>query len=111
MTEKQPRRQTRVPSGRLERLARIGWLTGEFAVGGAAEGVRRIFGSAPSDASAFLNPVNAERLARRLSRMRGAAMKVGQMISLLDDELLPREFADAGAYYGGRGSSVGSAPK
>jgi predicted unusual protein kinase regulating ubiquinone biosynthesis (AarF/ABC1/UbiB family) len=88
-------KSSRVPTSRLERLAQIGWLTGEFAVGGAAEGVRRIFGSATSDASAFLNTGSAERLARRLSRMRGAAMKVGQMISLIDDELLPPEFADA----------------
>ena len=84
-----------MPTSRLERLARIGWLTGEFAMGGADEGVRRIFGRADAEANAFLSTANAERLARRLARMRGAAMKVGQMISLMDDELLPREFADA----------------
>jgi len=70
-------------------------MTGEFAIGGAAEGVKRFFGSEAGNASAFFNAVAAERLARRLSRMRGAAMKIGQMLSLVDDEFLPREFADA----------------
>jgi predicted unusual protein kinase regulating ubiquinone biosynthesis (AarF/ABC1/UbiB family) len=70
-------------------------MTGEFALGGAAEGVRHVLGTGTSDASVFLNPLSAERLARRLSRMRGAAMKIGQMLSLANDEILPPEFADA----------------
>jgi predicted unusual protein kinase regulating ubiquinone biosynthesis (AarF/ABC1/UbiB family) len=92
---KKPDRSSRVPTGRLERLARIGWMTGEFALGGAAEGLRRALGSTEGDASAFLNPANAERLAHHLSRMRGAAMKIGQMLSLADDQMIPPEFADA----------------
>ncbi len=43
----------------------------------------------------FLTAASAERLARRLSRMRGAAMKVGQMLSLQGEDLLPPEFAEA----------------
>ncbi|MCP5044056.1 MAG: AarF/ABC1/UbiB kinase family protein, partial [bacterium] len=93
--EKRRASPARVPTSRAERLARIGWLTGEFALSGAAEGVRRLVGGGTSDESVFFNPAGAERLARRLARMRGAAMKVGQMLSLLDEEVLPREFADA----------------
>jgi len=37
----------------------------------------------------------AQILAARLSRLRGAAMKVGQMLSLEGDNLLPAEFAKA----------------
>lgn len=70
-------------------------MTGEFALGGAAEGVRRAFGSASGESSVFLSAANAERLAHHLSRMRGAAMKVGQMLSLLDEQMIPPEFADA----------------
>ncbi len=92
---KKPHRSSRVPTGRLERLARIGWMTGEFALGGASEGFRRILGVGTSDANVFLNPLGAERLALHLSRMRGAAMKVGQMLSLVDDRILPPEFASA----------------
>ncbi len=95
MSDKKKGNRSRVPTSRLERLARIGLLTGEFALGGASESMKRIFGGGTSEDSVFLNPAGAERLARRLSRMRGAAMKVGQMISLLDEEILPPEFAEA----------------
>jgi len=93
---KAPRRQTRVPSGRLERLLRIGWMAGEFAAGGLAAGTRRLAGSAPANAaSVFLSGARGARLARRLARMRGAAMKLGQLLSLEGADLLPPEFADA----------------
>jgi len=70
-------------------------MTGEFAIGGAAEGVRRALGKTDSDNSVFLTPANAERLAHHLSHMRGAAMKVGQMLSLADEQMIPPEFAQA----------------
>jgi len=92
---KKPERQSRVPTGRIERLARIGWMTGEFALGGAAEGVRRALGGADEDENPFLSAKSAERLALHLSKMRGAAMKIGQMLSLVDDQILPPEFAEA----------------
>ena len=63
--------RSRIPSGRLERLARIGWLAGEVTLGGLAEG------------------------ARRLSSLRGAAMKIGQILSLEGDDYLPPELTGA----------------
>ena len=45
--------------------------------------------SAPSGLSRFMSPANTERLAEGLCRMRGAALKVGQMLSIQDDSLLP----------------------
>ncbi|MDD1633296.1 MAG: AarF/ABC1/UbiB kinase family protein [Methylococcaceae bacterium] len=94
--ERPPRRRSRVPAGRLERLARFGWMAGEFAAGGLVEGTRRFFGGAAADtASALLNPENARRLAQRLSRLRGAAMKLGQLLSLESTDVLPPEFAEA----------------
>ncbi len=95
MSDRSRRRQrSRVPTGRLERLARIGWMAGEMAVGGAAESVRRL-ASGGAAVSPFLTGANAERLARRLSSMRGAAMKLGQLLSLEGEDLLPVEFAQA----------------
>jgi predicted unusual protein kinase regulating ubiquinone biosynthesis (AarF/ABC1/UbiB family) len=92
----EPRRRSRVPAGRLERLARFGWMAGEFAAGGVVEGTRRLFGrEAGEAASALLNPESARRLARRLARLRGAAMKLGQLLSLESADILPPEFADA----------------
>ena len=71
---------------------------GEFALGGAAEGIRRLVAgdaAAGQDASAFLSAANARRLAARLARLRGGAMKLGQMMSLQGADLLPPEFAQA----------------
>jgi len=93
--EPKPRRRSRVPTGRLERIARIGWMAGEMALGGAAESVRRLAGAVDSDANPFLSAANAQRLARRLSTLRGAAMKLGQLLSLEGDDLLPPEFSEA----------------
>ncbi len=94
--EHAPRRRSRVPAGRLERLARFGLMAGEFAAGGLVEGARRLFGGTAADAtSALLNPESARRLAQRLSRLRGAAMKLGQLLSLESTDILPPEFAEA----------------
>ena len=89
-----PLRRSRVPAGRIERLARFGWLAGEVALGAVAEGVRRVVGSQAAE-SLMLTQANAQRLAKRLSRLRGAAMKVGQMLSLQGADLLPPEFTQA----------------
>ena len=51
-------------------------------------------GAASSSAvSRFLSPANTERLAEGLCRMRGAALKIGQMLSIQDDALLPPALA------------------
>lgn len=39
--------------------------------------------------SPFLSERNAERLALALCRMRGAALKLGQMLSIQDESLVP----------------------
>lgn len=88
--------QSSIPSTRLGRFARLGVAAGELALGGIAAGVRNL-GRAEKEplAEAFLNAGNARKLARRLARMRGAAMKMGQMMSLDSTDYLPREFAEA----------------
>lgn len=91
-----PGRKSRVPATRLGRFMRLGWTAGELAVGGLTEGVRRVTGVDPSDAvNIFLTAANAEKLAKRLSGMRGAAMKMGQMLSMEGADILPPQFADA----------------
>ncbi len=91
---KKPRRRSRVPTGRIERLARIGLLAGELAAGGVLESVRRVIGGG-SDGGVFLTEGNAQRLAKRLAGMRGAAMKLGQLLSMEGDDLLPPEVSEA----------------
>ena len=85
-----------MPHSRLGRLARIGLAAGELAVGGALEGLRRL--GQPPDPKAghpLLTAATARRLAERLANLRGAAMKLGQLISLHGDDVLPPEFAQA----------------
>src|SRR5262245_37034200 len=95
--ERKPRRRgrNRVPAGRLERLGRIGWMAGEVALGGVAEKARRLAGGDARTGSALLSGASARRLARRLARMRGAAMKLGQLLSLEGDDFLPPEVSEA----------------
>jgi predicted unusual protein kinase regulating ubiquinone biosynthesis (AarF/ABC1/UbiB family) len=92
MTRKPPA-ASRVPQSRLGRLARLGLAAGELAVGGAMQGLRRLGGS--NDAEPMFSVATARRLAERLANLRGAAMKLGQLISLESEGLLPPELAQA----------------
>jgi len=77
-------------------LLRLGLTAGELTVGGLTEGARRLAGVTPEDAvNVFLTAANAQKLARRLAGMRGAAMKMGQLLSMEAADILPREFSDA----------------
>ena len=88
-------------------MARIGWLAGEIALGAAAESVRRLAGSRrDATGNPFVSGPNAERLARRLSGLRGAAMKLGQLLSMEAEDLLPGEVADALAVLRAQGDSM-----
>ena len=89
------KRESRIPEGRFERLARFGATAGSFALGGLAEGAKRLVGAGTSTGNIFLSTGNAKKLAKRLARMRGAAMKLGQLISLQGSDLVPPEFASA----------------
>ena len=96
MSDAASRRRSRVPRSALERVSRVGWLAGELALGGALEHARRLIGRRENAAwSALLSPANGRRLAERLAHLRGAAMKLGQLLSLEGDEFLPPEFAEA----------------
>lgn len=53
-----------------------------------SEGVRRVSGSG-GEGSYILSASNMDRLVSKLSRMRGAALKLGQMISFQDSKMLP----------------------
>ncbi|MBX2856855.1 MAG: AarF/ABC1/UbiB kinase family protein [Rhodobacteraceae bacterium] len=92
---KNPPRGVAIPSGRLSRMARFGGLTAGIAGGMAAEGLRRVAaGERPSLESMLLTPANAARFANQLAQLRGAAMKVGQLLSMEGGELLPPEWAE-----------------
>ncbi len=89
-------KKSRVPTTRFGRLARLGLTAAELALGGVAESVRRLGKAKPEDAyNVLLTATNAKKLAERLAGMRGAAMKMGQILSMESADFLPREFSDA----------------
>ena len=76
-------------------MASFGQLAGGIASGMLAEGARRLAsGERPSLSDMLLTPANARRVTDQLSRLRGAAMKVGQLMSMDAGSLLPPELAD-----------------
>ena len=84
-----------VPSGRLSRFGHFGRLAGGVAGGMLAEDARRLAeGERPRMRDMLLTPGNVSRIADRLSHLRGAAMKLGQMISMDAGDMLPPELAE-----------------
>ena len=87
-------RQRPVPAGRMARFGTFGKLVGGVAGGMVAEGARRLAsGENISARDLILTPGNVQRLTDRLSHLRGAAMKMGQMISLDAGDFLPDELS------------------
>lgn len=85
-------RYRKVPTSRLSRFSAFGQLAGGVAGGVITEGAKRLArGERPQMADLLLTPANATRVTEQLSRLRGAAMKLGQMISLDAGDLLPAE--------------------
>lgn len=88
-------RTSPVPSGRWSRLARLGSLATGVAGGMLAEGARQLAqGKRPKISDLLLTPANARRVADQLAQLRGAAMKVGQLISMDAGDLLPPELGE-----------------
>jgi predicted unusual protein kinase regulating ubiquinone biosynthesis (AarF/ABC1/UbiB family) len=94
MTDDRKSRGRAVPSGRLSRLGVFGRLAGGVAGGVLAEGARRLAeGQRPHLRDLLLTPGNVGRVADQLSHLRGAAMKLGQMISMDAGDFLPTELS------------------
>ncbi|KAL8772623.1 MAG: hypothetical protein Q9209_002284 [Squamulea sp. 1 TL-2023] len=82
--------ESRVPSSRFGRLWQYGGLATSMAFGAVGESFRRATGSGQGSAgSLMLSAGNMERLVAKLSKMRGAALKLGQMMSFQDSKMLP----------------------
>ncbi|TVY25421.1 Protein ABC1-like protein, mitochondrial [Lachnellula hyalina] len=81
-------RESKVPSSRLGRIWNYGGLAAGMFGGAISESIRRV-GGGGGEGSYMLSAGNMERLVTKLSRMRGAALKLGQMISFQDSKMLP----------------------
>ena len=83
-----------MPCSRFARLAHFGELAGKVAGGMLAEGLRQVAqGNLPRTAELVLTPANARRVAGKPAELRGAAMKLGQLLSMDAGDLLPAELA------------------
>ncbi|GAU23904.1 hypothetical protein TSUD_35740 [Trifolium subterraneum] len=94
LTKRKPR-ERKVPSTPFSRALGFAGLGAGLAWGTVQESVKRLAYGTPTSQgnqtalSPFLSEKNAERLALALCRMRGAALKIGQMLSIQDESLVP----------------------
>lgn len=81
-----------VPTGRVSRLWHMGGMAGGIAGGVVAGGLRQMAqGQRPALTDLLMTPANALRLTNGLSQMRGAALKLGQMLSMDAGVVLSRQ--------------------
>ncbi|CAM9640420.1 unnamed protein product [Choristocarpus tenellus] len=97
-----------VPSSPLARVFGFGQLAAGLAMGTVVEAMRQSYrgggesgekdtqnGGAGGVKQYVVSDGNAERLAEALCRMRGAALKLGQMLSIQDESVIPPSLAKA----------------
>ena len=83
-----------VPSGRLTRAGRLSAMATGIAGGMALSGLRRFRqGERPEMRDLLMTPANMRRVAEELAQMRGAAMKIGQLLSMDTGDILPPELS------------------
>ncbi len=89
------RKTSRIPTHRISRLAGFGKLGTKIAARSLFEGARKLSqGELPSPADLLMTPQNVSGITDELARMRGAALKLGQLISMDAGEFMPRELAE-----------------
>ncbi|KAM8817183.1 atypical kinase COQ8A, mitochondrial isoform 1-T2 [Rhynchonycteris naso] len=88
-------RERKVPVTRIGRLANFGGLAVGLGFGALAEVAKKTLRpedpsgkKAVLDSSPFLSEANAERIVSTLCKVRGAALKLGQMLSIQDDAFI-----------------------
>uniref|UniRef100_A0A8D3C4R7 Atypical kinase COQ8A, mitochondrial n=1 Tax=Scophthalmus maximus TaxID=52904 RepID=A0A8D3C4R7_SCOMX len=89
-------RERKVPVTRLGRLVNFGGLAVGLGIGAIAEVARKSLKPQQQGDErriAFLSEANAERIVRTLCKVRGAALKLGQMLSIQDDAVINPQLA------------------
>ena len=90
-------REKRVPSSILERLGSYGTLVASVGVGTVAELAKRNIGLSDKDTSAkslVFNEANVNRIVETLCKVRGAVLKLGQMLSIQDSSIIDPRLAE-----------------
>uniref|UniRef100_A0AAQ5Z756 Atypical kinase COQ8A, mitochondrial n=1 Tax=Amphiprion ocellaris TaxID=80972 RepID=A0AAQ5Z756_AMPOC len=93
-------KERKVPVTRIGRLMNFGGLAVGLGIGAMAEFAKKNFitkekgdKKAVLDSNTFLSEANAERIVRTLCKVRGAALKLGQMLSIQDDAFINPQLA------------------
>lgn len=87
-------RSVPLPANRMARMSKLGSLTAGVATNMALNGVKQLGqGKRPSLRGLLLTPSNVKRVSDQLAQMRGAAMKIGQLMSMDTGEVLPPELS------------------
>uniref|UniRef100_A0A674DVE0 Atypical kinase COQ8A, mitochondrial n=1 Tax=Salmo trutta TaxID=8032 RepID=A0A674DVE0_SALTR len=86
-------RERKVPVTRLGRLANFGGKANHYFGFYCALTNVKSDKKAVLDSSPFLSEANAERIVRTLCKVRGAALKLGQMLSIQDDAFINPQLA------------------
>ncbi|KAK0175284.1 hypothetical protein PV327_009045 [Microctonus hyperodae] len=93
-------KERKVPSTRIQRMLSFGTLGIGLGVGTVAEYGRRTLGIKNETIgqtldSMFLTKANAERIVSTLCKVRGAALKIGQILSIQDSSVISPELQKA----------------
>lgn len=90
-------KQRKVPSSRLGRMASFGGLFAGLGIGTLNELTKGALGLGGSTSmrEALLSPANAERIVDTLCKVRGAALKIGQILSIQDSSVVSPQLAKA----------------
>ncbi|XP_034671697.1 atypical kinase COQ8B, mitochondrial [Drosophila subobscura] len=90
-------KQRRVPASRIGRMASFGGLFAGLGIGTINELTKGALGMGGSKTmrEALLSPANAERIVDTLCKVRGAALKIGQILSIQDSSVVSPQLAKA----------------
>ncbi|XP_037534001.1 atypical kinase COQ8B, mitochondrial [Nematolebias whitei] len=87
-------KERKVPATRISRLVNFGGLAVGLGIGAIAEVAKQSLGGKQKGDTAtlldspFLSEANAERIVNTLCKVRGAALKIGQMLSIQDNSFI-----------------------
>uniref|UniRef100_A0A8C8LWY0 ABC1 atypical kinase-like domain-containing protein n=1 Tax=Oncorhynchus tshawytscha TaxID=74940 RepID=A0A8C8LWY0_ONCTS len=85
-------RERKVPATRISRLVNFGGLAVGLGLGAIVEVAKQSMGAKRAEGalldSPLLSEANAERIVNTLCKVRGAALKIGQMLSIQDNSFI-----------------------
>lgn len=88
-------KQKNIPTHRISRFGKLASLATRVAGNVLTEGTKQLAkGQRPKAKDLILTPANISRLTEQLAHLRGAAMKLGQMLSMDAGDVLEPELAD-----------------